>query len=389
MKRKIAIVRGPGLSKWEMRIYEPLTEWFDLTAIGSTKPVNDIQNIQFPIKQLVCPPQYFSSLPRFIPLMFTIFGDTQWLMGFDKAVGGSDIVHGVELFNGYSVQAVRAKKKGLVKAVTLTIHENIPFTYGDYPAKMALKQEVIEGTDRFFAINQMSRQMLLLEGIDEKRISVIPQSVDTSAFRPPVKQDEKDMQKLRKKFGFGPKDFVVLAVGRMVWEKGWYDLIPAALRVRQKIENVKFLFIGSGPEREYLETFSKTHGLSKTIAFTALPYSQMDGVFRMADLFVYPSLPTIRWNAQFGGGVLTEAMSSALPIVATLNGGVIDLVGQEGGIFLQPQRFADLADAIIKFADDPKLRHKIGQRNRKTALSLYGPYVVAKQIKKQWDMVLR
>lgn len=388
MKRKIAIVRGPGLSKWEMQVYEPLTEWFSLTAIGSTKPVNDIQNIQFPIKKLVCPPQYFAILPKLIPLMFTLFGDTQWLMGFDKAVGGSDIVHSVELFNGYSVQAVRAKKKGLVKAVTLTIHENIPFTYSEYPAKMAIKQEVIEGADRFLAINEMSRQMLLLEGVDKSKISVIPQSVDTSTFRPRVKQDEKDMQKLRKKFGFGPKDFVVLAVGRMVWEKGWYDLIPAALRVRQKIENIKFFFIGSGPEREYLEKFSKQLGLSGTIVFTALPYSQMHNVFRMADLFVYPTLPTVRWNAQFGGGVVAEAMSSALPIVATLNGGVIDLVGRDGGIFLQPQRFADLADAIIKFAHDPGLRHKIGQRNRKRAVKIYSPDVVARQIKKQWDMVL-
>ena len=389
MKRKIAIVRGPGLSKWEMRVYEPLTEWFDLTAIGSTKPVNDTKNIQFPIKQLVCPAQYFASMPKLISIMYTLFGDTQWLNGFDKAVAGSDIVHSVELFNAYSLQAVRAKKKGIVKAVTLTIHENIPFLYDNYAAKMALKQEVIEGTDRFLAINKMSREMLLLEGVDEKRISVIPQSVDTGVFHPPAKQDSENLKKLRKKCNLKPDDFVVLAVGGMVWEKGWYDLIPAALRVREKIKNVKFIFIGSGPERKYLESFSKRHGLQYVITFMTLPYSQMDSMFRIADLFVYPTLPTSKWNAQFGGGVLTEAMSSALPIVATLNGGVIDLVGREGGIFLQPQRFADLADAIIKFAHDPKLRHKIGQRNRKSALKLYSPQVVAKQIKKQWEMVLR
>jgi len=388
MKRKIAIVRGPGLSKWEMRIYEPLTEWFDLTAIGTTKAVNDIQNIQFPIKQLTCIPQYFASMPKLISIMYTLFGDTQWLNGFDKAVAGSDIVHSVELFNGYSLQAVRAKKKGLVKAVTLTIHENIPFLYDNYAVKMSLKQEVVEGTDRFLAINKMSREMLLLEGVDEKRISVIPQSVDTSVFHPSTVADKIHLKKLRKKYNLSENDFVVLAVGRMVWEKGWYDLIPAALRVSKKLKNVKFLFIGSGPEKEYLETFSKRHGLNEVITFMTLPYSQMDSMFRIADLFVYPSLPTSKWNAQFGGGVLTEAMSSGLPIVATLNGGVIDLVGKEGGIFLQPQRFSDLADAIIKFAHDPKLRHKTGMRNRKTALSLYGPHMVAKQIKKQWDMVL-
>lgn len=389
MKPKVAIVRGPGLSKWEMMVYEPLAEWFDLTAIGTTKPINDIQNIQIPIKKLVCFPQYVASMPKLIPLMYTLFGDTQWLYGFDRAVAGIDILHSVELFNGYSLQAVRAKKKGLVKAVTLTIHENIPFIFDNYQAKKALKQEVIEGTDRFLAINTMSRDMLLLEGIDEKRISIIPQSVNTDAFRPPVPADKLKLHKLRQKYRIKDSDFVVLSVGRVVWEKGWYDLIPAALRIRQKIKNVKLILIGSGPERERLESFSRRLGVEETVTFTNLPYSQMDSMFRLANLFAYPTLPTPKWNAQWGGGVLAEAMATALPIVATLNGGVIDLVGPEGGIFLQPQRFADLADAIIKFAHDPKLGQKIGQRNRHRALSLYGPDVVAKQIKKQWDLVLR
>lgn len=396
MKPRVAIVRGPGLSKWEMLVYEPLLKWFDLTAIGSTKPVNDIKNIQIPVKQLVCLPQYLASMPKLIPLMYTLFGDTQWLYGFDKAVAGVDILHSVELLNGYSVQAVRAKKKGLVKAVTLTVHENIPFLFDNYDAKMVLKQEVIEGTDRFLAINEMSRQMLLLEGVDEKRISIIPQSVNTHAFRPPTVADKADLKKLRKKYNLKGDDFVVLSVGRMVWEKGWYDLIPAALWVWKKmskapagaVKNVKFIFIGLGPERKYLETLSYRHGLNKIITFAALPYNQMGGVFRIANLFVYPSLPTSTWNAQFGGGAVAEAMATGLPIVGTLNGGVKDLIGKGGGIFLQPQRFADLADAIIKFVRDPKLCQKIGQRNRELALKLYGPQVVAKQIKKQWDMVL-
>ncbi len=387
MKPRVAIVRGPGLSKWEMQVYEPLMKWFDLTAIGSTRPINDIGNIKFPIKNLVCPAQY-APLPKLIPMMFSIFGDTQWLAGFEKAVAGYDIIHSVELFNGYSAQAVRAKKKGLVKAVTVTIHENIPFTYSEYLAKMALKKEVITGADRFLAINEMSRDMLLLEGVDDKRISVIPQSVDAHAFRPPAKQDAEKLKNLRKKYGLKPDDFVVLAVGRMVWEKGWYDLIPAALRAAKDIKNVKFVFVGTGAERERLEIFSERLGLSETIVFTALPYNQMDSVFRMADLFAYPTLPTIRWNAQFGGGVLVEAMATGLPIVATLNGGVIDLVGREGGIFLQPQRFADLADAIIKFARDPKLCQQTGKRNRKTCLKLYGADVIAKQIKKEWEKIL-
>jgi len=388
MKRKVAIVRGPGLSKWEMQIYEPLMKWFSLTAIGSTIAVNDISNIRFPIKKLTCPAQYVASLPKLIHCMYSTVGDTQWLLGFEKAVRGFEILHSVELFNAYSVQAVRAKKKGIVKAVTLVVHENIPFIFDNYSAKMKLKQEVIQGTDHFFAINEMSKQMLQLEGVEESRISIIPQSVDTLAFHPSTKADKERILKLQKKYNIQENDFVVLSVGRMVWEKGWYDLIPTALSVQKKMKNARFLFVGSGPERKKLEQFSKRHGLEKIITFASVPYSQISDIFRLANLFVYPTLPTPKWNAQWGGGVLAEAMATGLPIVATLNGGVIDLVGgHEGGIFLQPQRFGDLADAIIKFEKNPFLAKKIGQRNRQEALKLYHPDVVAKQIKRQWDMV--
>ncbi len=389
MKHTVAVVRGPGLSNWEMEVYAPLNQWFNLTAIGSTISVNDIQNIQIPVKKLVCFPQYISFLPKFIPVMFTLFGCTQWLSGFDQAVRGADIVHSVELFNGYTVQAVRAKKKGLVKAVTLTVHENIPYLFDNFPAKKALKQEVIAGADRFLAINEMSRQMLLLEGVDDKRIVVIPQSVNTTLFHPRTAKDQHTANKLRSTFGFSQKDFVVLAVGRMVWEKGWYDLIAAAMKLSKRHSNIKFLCIGTGPERKDLESLTSKLGLEKCMTYASLPYGAMSDVFCAADIFAYPTLATRYWNAQWGGGAVAEAMVSGLPIVATLNGGVFDLIGRRGGIFLQPQHFSGLADAIFKLYCEPKLRRKLGTRNRKYGCRHYSTSVVALKIKHFWDDVLK
>lgn len=389
MKPKVAIVRGPGLSNWEMQVYEPLTKWFDLTAIGSTIPVNDIQNIQIPIKKLTCFPQYIANIPKMMHVMFSLFGCTQWLSGFDEAVSGYDIVHSVELFNGYTVQAVRAKKKGLIKNVTLTVHENIPFLFREYPAKMALKQEVIEGADLFLAINEMSRQMLLLEGVDEKKIVMIPQSVNTDLFRPKSKTDTNSLRKLRSTFGYDNNDFVVLSAGRMVWEKGWYDLIPAALKVSKHHKRIKFLCIGDGPERQKIERFAHEQKLKSVMKFAAVPYIQMSDIFRMSDLFVYPTLPMKLWNAQWGGGVIAEAMATGLPIIATSNGGVVDLIGDGGNIVVQLQRFGVLADAIVNFSHDSKLREKVGVRNRKRAEKLYCREVVATQIKDKWDEIIR
>lgn len=132
-KPKVSIIRGPSLSKWEMQIYEPLTKWFDIKGIGSTKPINDVSGINFPIEKLFCPGQYITKLPKTLTLSFKLFGDTQYLWGFENAVKGVDIVHSVELSNFYTLQAVRAKKKDLVKAVTLTVYENNPYVFYEFP----------------------------------------------------------------------------------------------------------------------------------------------------------------------------------------------------------------------------------------------------------------
>lgn len=387
--KKVAIVRGPGLSKWEMQIYEPLTKWYEILGIGAKRPINDCSGIKFPTIQLFCPGQYVSWMPKFIPLMFKLTGDTQWLFDFSKAVSNFDLLHAVELRNGYSLQAVRAKREGRVKAVTLTIYENIPYIFDEYPMRRKLKEEVVAGTDHFLAANEQARQALLLEGGEEKRISIVPQSVDTRVFRPCKKSDSKKMEKLRKELKIKKDDFVILSVGRMVWEKGWYDIIPAAAKIKRTKGKVKFLLIGSGPEKENLQRLANRAGLSGTALFPGfLPYRLMPDVFRLANVFLSASLPTRWWNAQFGG-VLIEAMATGLPIVGTLCGGTRDdTVGKEGGIFVQPQHFSGLAEALFTFIEDSELRKRIGLRNRKVAVKKYDTQVVAQQIKKIWDKVL-
>ncbi|MBI2595317.1 glycosyltransferase family 4 protein [Candidatus Daviesbacteria bacterium] len=385
---KVAVVRGPGLSKWEMQIYEPLAKWFDLLGIGSKLPINDITGINFPITQLYCPSQYPTRIPKFIRFMMEATGDTQWLLGFDHAISGYDLLHCVETRNGYTLQAIRAKQRGLVKAVTLTVYENIPFVFDEYPKRRQIRQEVIQYADHFLAANEMAKQALIIEGADAKKISITPQSVDTGIFRPVVRSDNPSLAKLRKKYKFSRDDFIVLCVGRMVWEKGWYDIIPAALMMKKISKRVKFLFVGGGSETQKLKNFTVLAGASDVVVFAGpLPYTEVPILFRLADVFLYPSLPTKYWNAQFGG-VLIEAMASGIPLVVTDCGGVFETIGKDGAIFTRPQDFSALVAALIKFMNYPSFRKKVGERNRNTALAKYDVDVVAKKIKNIWERIL-
>lgn len=389
MRKKVAIVRGPSLSKWEMQIYEPLTKNFDLLGIGAKPKINDIQEIKFPCVFLPLRFRFVQKFPEYTFLMNTVLGDTRWLAGFEKTVAGYDLLHSVELRTGFTLQAVRAKQKGLVRAVTVTVYENIPFVGDEYQSRLRLKQRVLPYIDHFFAANEEARLALLTEGVETSKIAIVPQSVDTAIFTPRLKKNSNHT--LKKKLLLQKEDFVVLSVARMVWEKGWYDLIRAAYKINQagdQNRKIVFVCIGDGPERKKLIKMVKQLHLENVVLFPGnIEYQHMQDFFRMADIFVLPSIPTRIWNEQFGG-VLIEAMASGLPIVGTMSGGIHSTVGEEGGIFVPPQDFAKLAEGVMSLFNNPHRMQKIGQRNREVSVRLYDVHKVAFKINNIWNSLI-
>ena len=120
----IKIIRGAFLNPFEIQNYYPLREKFNIEVISSKNPISD--KINLPLKKLYSP----TDLPAFpfkYPILNRIFGDAQQLYGLHKAIAGADIVHVAETYFGYVRQAIRAKRRGLVKKVISTVWETIPF----------------------------------------------------------------------------------------------------------------------------------------------------------------------------------------------------------------------------------------------------------------------
>jgi glycosyltransferase involved in cell wall biosynthesis len=102
---------------------------------------------------------------------------------------------------------------------------------------------------------------------------------------------------------------VVLAVGRLVYQKDFPTLLRAFARLRQQTA-VRLVVLGDGEERNNLETLVTELGLAGEVMFCGsvqnpLPYMKRATV--LASSSIWEALPT----------VLIEAMAVGLPIVAT------------------------------------------------------------------------
>lgn len=365
---KIALVRGAGLSKYEMQSYEPLLDRYKMVAFALEGNLPDVSTIKIPVRKLKWKDSWRG---RSITNAFyaRILGMRYYMPGLESELKDFDIVHSAEIKTSFSYQVARAKKKyGFKMVVTST--ENIPFPGWESEKVVRMKEVILKNTDFFLALTERAKNVLLLEGISEEKIRVVPLGVDLSRFYPQKKDKE-----LLKKMGIDEKEVVVLFVGRFVWEKGIYDLLTAA----SLLKDLKFIFVGDGPEKESMRSYIKRLDMEERVRILDLvSYQEIPSIYSISDLVVLPSLPLRGLQEQFGM-ILIEAMACQKPVIGTYCGSIPEVI-KEGGILVLPGDYVSLAREIKRLADDRDLRSSIAEKGRRLAGKRYDASKVALQI---------
>ena len=201
-------------------------------------------------------------------------------------------------------------------------------------------------------------------GVDTRKIVLVPNAVE-SGFCQGVGATE--VETLRKRLNIPSDRRVALAMGRMVHVKGFAFLLDAFSRVADEFPDVTLVLAGGGVLYEEMRRRANDLGLTDRVIMPG-PVSREDVpvYFRMADLFVVPS---IRHESGAVDGlpvVIPEAMASGLPIIASAVGGIPVLVRDGCNGILVPERDPSaLADALRRLLSDGKLCRDYGERARR------------------------
>lgn len=145
---------------------------------------------------------------------------------------------------------------------------------------------------------------------------------------------------------------IVLAVGRLVPEKGIASLIEAVALAKRRPQ---LMLVGDGPERDALAALAEKLGMAERVVFRGYlnePWS----AYREAKMLALAS------HTEAFGNVIAEALGHGLPVVATRCGGPEEVL--EHGRFgrLVPvgdvQAMADAIDATLAEPGDPASRRE-------------------------------
>ncbi|HEV2339408.1 MAG TPA: glycosyltransferase [Patescibacteria group bacterium] len=372
---KVAIVRGKHLNQYEMQIFEPLVKDFDITAFGSLSPFHD--TFSFPTVKLPSP----MDLPEFpfkMPILNRLFIDAHYLYGLEQKIEGFDIAHSAETYYHYTQQALNAKKRGKVKKVVATVLENIPFNNEGIWGRASFKKRAREELDHIIALTERTKNALLLEGADEKKITVISHGIDTKRFFPNPKKN------------FHTKDIMLLFCGRLEKYKGVYEVIFAVKRLLadKSLRNYGFhvTIIGDGSEKNNMQEMETRLGIAKHITHKNVAYKDMPKAYQNADIYLGPSKAGAYWIEQYNTTLL-EAQATGLPIVTTYSGGIPENVGN-AALLVPPNDSFAIYEAIKQFALHPNLRETYAKKARERAEHVHDVSIIANKIKGVYNSLL-
>ena len=175
---------------------------------------------------------------------------------------------------------------------------------------------------------------------------------------------------------------VLLAIARLVPQKGVDVALEATALVRERHPDVRLVVLGTGPLRHDLEALAARRGLSDAVAFPGR-VGDVAWWLRRAAMVVHPA----RWEG-FGLALL-EAMLCTRPVVATAVSSIPEIVVDgETGRLVPVDDAAALAAAITDLLDHPARAAAMGEAGLELARADFSVERMAERTVAVYDEVL-
>lgn len=195
-------------------------------------------------------------------------------------------------------------------------------------------------------------------------IHIVLLGADLDRFTP-VQISEK--QQLRSFYKL-PQTFTVLFVGRVIPRKGVPILIRAMSHLNKHLP-AHLVIAGKGKPSYIRQLKLLARRLRVSVTFLGnVAHENIHTLYQAADCFVCPSQ-----NHESFGLVNVEAMASGLPVIASNNGGIREIVasGHNGYLVERYREALPFARHLLRIARHPQLAVTIGSQGRADALEAF------------------
>jgi glycosyltransferase involved in cell wall biosynthesis len=197
------------------------------------------------------------------------------------------------------------------------------------------------------AISQL--RLLRREGVAEEKLVYIPNGVPVDELKQQARNGP-----TRTELGIPENAKVVAHVGVFRLEKNQTGSLETVARLRERLGDVRLVFVGDGPERPAVER--RARELQADWALFLGLRQDVPGLLSLADLMILPSL------ADALPMTLLEAMAVGVPVVASDVGDVASVLRASGGICVPRGDQEAFVQACLEMLADEPTRRELAER---------------------------
>lgn len=238
----------------------------------------------------------------------------------------------------------------------LIVHRltGIPFSFtargSDVQSDGHMLKEKVEAADFVISVSEHNKEIILSKCGPSvaKKIHVIHGGVDVGRLSPRPERT-------------AGKPLRILCVARFEEVKGHAFLLEACKILKERGVPFECGLVGEGALRSQIENQIKRSGMSEEVLLLGpVPYDEVIEQFSRADVVVLATAPTANGKREGIPNVLKEAMACGVPVVASVSGGIPELVDEQCGILVRPRNARAIADALQLLCGQPERRRQMG-----------------------------
>jgi glycosyltransferase involved in cell wall biosynthesis len=258
-----------------------------------------------------------------------------------------EILHG-QIWNPMAGKYLFLLKKTFDIPLIITEHDPFPLNF----PKTIYKKWANKLADQIICVSHSNQKLLenLYPNLKNK-IEVIHNGLEPLENK--INAAERAMTRTQI-FQLSPnsKTKIIFSAGTLHNRKGYHILLEALAKIKSTFPDFKLVIAGEGPEHQNLADLRKNLNLDHQV----LLLGQRDDIAKLmqsADLFILPSLK------EAFGLVILEAMQANLPIIASLVGGIPEILGNNYPFLTEPNNADQLAEKIQKYLNNPGIYSEI------------------------------
>jgi len=255
------------------------------------------------------------------------------LHGHSNYLNGLATVYASNQLNIPSIYEIR----GLWHLTRLTLDPNYRDT-GMFAYEEEMEKGVAKGADAVVTISNALKELIVSWGIDEKKIHVIPNAVDTTLFK-----EKSPNIDLTNRYGLEGK-IVIGYIGSITGYEGLKELILAVDELILEKIDIALIVVGEGRERKKLQKLVK----SKDIIFTGrVPFDEVSDYYSIFDICPFPrnNYEVCRYVPPLK---ILEAMAMKKAVIVSDVAPLLEIIeDNKNGIVCKADSVESLKDSIL------------------------------------------